>query len=357
MNSRGEFNVFDLSTSQIWNDYLHRLPQEQQDIYYTPEYYRLYEELGDGFARCFIFRLGEDYAVYPFLLNPVNVLRDELDKEYFDIQGAYGYNGVVTTTYDNQFINSFYSAFDEFCKNENVIAEFTRFHPLMRNHLFSKKNLHVVFDRKTIYLDLQNSYDEIFANFQTTTRKQIKRATNRYDLEVKTFENDISILDDFYQIYVEAMVRVGSCPYLFFSKPYFKSLIKGTQNAFFIAYHEEKPIASISALYNIYYINGHLGGSLTNYLHMSPFSLLYSEMIKFGQKKGCKILNVGGGATRNPDDNLLKFKLNFSKTTSDFYIGKKIHNETIYNEIVSQWENRYPEKIEMYKNFLLKYRY
>jgi hypothetical protein len=351
------FNVLDLKDSNTWNIFYSNLSVEKKDIYYTPEYYRLYEELGDGRARCFVFKDGDEVAIYPFLLNSINALGYDLDKEYCDIQGAYGYNGVATTTFNDQFIRSFYLAFDDYCKNENIIAEFTRFNPLLKNHLFSENKLQVFFDRKTIWLDLSKSYDKIFMNFQTTTRKQIKRATNRYNLEVRIFENDISILDDFYYIYHEAMTRVQAIPYLFFNRSYFKLLFESTQSTCFMAFHEKKPVACILAFYTSFYINGHLGGVLKDYLHMSPFSLLYAEMIKFGQRKNCKYLHIGGGAALNPDDPLLKFKMNFSRTTADFYIGKRIFNPLIYNTVIRQWESKYPGKIEPYKNLLLKYRY
>lgn len=340
-----------------WSSIYKLLPEIYQDIYYTPEYYHLYEELGDGKASCFVFGDGEDVALYPFLINSVNKLGYDLDKDYYDIQGAYGYNGVVTSTYDDQFIRVFYLAFEEYWKNENIIAEFTRFNPLFKNHQFSENNLQVIFDRKTIWLELTNSYNKIFANFQTTTRKQIKRATKRYNIEVKIFENDLNILDEFIKIYHDSMNRVQSTPYLYFNKLYFRLLIENTKNVCFMAYYENKPVATILAFCNSYYINGHLGGTLKDYMNMSPISLLYAEMIKYGQQKGCRYLNVGGGATVNHTDPLLKFKMNFSKTTADFFIGKKIYNHQIYNEVIRQWESKYPEKVEMYKNLLLKYRY
>jgi lipid II:glycine glycyltransferase (peptidoglycan interpeptide bridge formation enzyme) len=353
----GNYIILDLSNSEKWNEYLLRLPIELQDVYFTPEYYKLYQELGNGGARCFAYEDIQDFAIYPFLINPVNELGYNLDKRYYDIQGAYGYNGVVASTCDIQFIDKFYQAFEEYCINENIVTEFTRFHPLINNKLFSEGHLQIVDDRKTIYIDLNNNYENIFKKFQTTTRKQIKRAINRFHIEVKTYENDLNQLDLFTDIYHETMERVQSLPYLYFNKDYFKSLIENTKNVCLIAYYEGIPIATILAFYNQYYIHGHLGGALSDYLYMSPTSLLYSEMIKFGQKVGCRFLHVGGGATTNENDPLLQFKLNFSNTTLDFYIGKKIYNEEVYKLIVAQWENKYPERIDKYKNFVLKYRY
>ena len=46
-----------------------------------------------------------------------------------------------------------------------------------------------------------------------------------------------------------------------------------------------------------------------------------------------KYLHFGGGRTNDQNDSLLKFKKSFSNTLSEFYIGEKIHNEFLYNEL------------------------
>ena len=53
-------------------------------------------------------------------------------------------------------------------------------------------------------------------------------------------------------------------------------------------------------------------------------------------------------------DPLFKFKSGFSKENRKFYIGKKIHNQEIYDQIISIWEKNNPNKID---KRLLKYRY
>lgn len=357
MNLMTNYEILNLADSKKWGEYLKRLPIEQQDIYFTPEYYRLYEELGDGKAMCFVFSKDNNIALYPFLLNSVNDLGYDLDKKYFDIQGAYGYNGVISSSYNPEFINAFYRGFDCWCRKTNVIAEFTRFHPLINNQSFSKSHLQVVFDRKTIYIDLKNGYEHILRNFHKDTRRRIRKAADRYHVEVKCFGNGNTQLDALTSIYRENMDRVQSIPYLYFNKTYFKFLIENTQNICFAACREKKIIAFIIAFYNQYYLHAHLGGTLTDYLKISPYSLLFSEMVKFGQSKGCSFLHLGGGVTTKKDDSLLRFKMNFSDTTADFFIGKKVHDEFTYNEVVKQWQNKYPEKIEPCKNLLLKYRY
>ena len=352
MNSK----ILTLKDKNEWTGLLKLLPPDQQDIYFAQEYYSLYEFYGNGKAMCFIFEKEGDLALYPFLLNSVNELGYDLDDNYFDIQGAYGYNGVISSSYSNSFIKEFYNKFNSFCKDNKIIAEFTRFHPLLNNYKFSVKQYKIILDRKTVFIDTSKPEDEIFAKFQTTTRKQIRRCINRYKIKVLKKEKDITYLDDFLQIYWETMDRVCSIKYLYFNKEYFQNLILNTNAIQYIAIYENKPIASITALFGKKYMHGHFGGALTKYLSLSAYSLLYWEMIKTTKQRGLKFLHVGGGSTTSPNDKLLEFKKNFSSHLADFYIGKKIRDETIYERIVSQWREKFPNSYLVHKNKVLGYR-
>jgi hypothetical protein len=84
--------------------------------------------------------------------------------------------------------------------------------------------------------------------------------------------------------------------------------------------------------------------------------LLYYSAIEQSKKLGLDILTIGGGTTNNPDDSLFRFKCKFSDYITDVMIGKKIINQEIYNKIVNQWKLKYPELIETYNSFFLKYR-
>lgn len=351
------YEILGLQDKNTWNEYLRKFPVERQDIYFTPEYYALHENLGDGKAQCFVFQNETGMALYPFLINSVNDLNYDLNQDYYDIQGAYGYNGVISNTFDVSFIDDFYQAFNNYCDKKNIIAEFTRFHPLLGNINFSQKYLSVYFDRKTVYIDLNQGYDQIFNKFQTNTQKQIKKTFSKYNIDVIKIEKDTSKIDVFLKIYHETMDRVRSVDYLYFSADYFKSLINEVNSTLFIALFEKKPIASTIAIYSKHYIHSHLGGARSNYLYTSIYSRMYEEMIKLGIEKGCRYFDAGGGATKKGDDNLLKFKLHFSPTTSKFYIGKCIRNKKVYNSVVNQWSKKCPSKISKHNNLILKYRY
>lgn len=40
----------------------------------------------------------------------------------------------------------------------------------------------------------------------------------------------------------------------------------------------------------------------------------------------------------------------------NFFIGKKIHNEKAYDEVIGQWEENNPLNKQISKNILLRYR-
>ena len=332
------------------------LPIEQQDIYFTPEYYALYEEYGDGKAHCFVFQKDGNLILYPFLKNSINALGYQLDNEYFDIQGAYGYNGIVSSSKDKNFINTFHACFEKYCIENNIIAEFTRFHPLLQNVDMASDKTKIVYDRKTVFFDLSKELSEIFSLFQHSTKKQIRRAENRYHIQIKTYTKPYEHVNILYDIYTQTMNKVNASPYLFFNKEYFSNLLQLENVVLFIAYYEDKPIACISALYAKDYFHGHLGGSLLEFLKMYPNDLLYKEMISYAKKIQCKYLHIGGGDTSDINNSLLNFKMNFSKDVTDFYIGKTIYNEVVYNMIIEQWKTNHPLSYQKHAMKLLGYR-
>jgi hypothetical protein len=340
-----------------WNKYFELIQACQKDIYFTPEYCSLSENYGDGKAYCFVFQEDEDIALYPYLLNSVNALGYSLKRNYYDIQGVYGYNGVIASTGEDEFRNNFHLAFSQYCIENNIIAEFVRFHPMLHNQIFSDGFMNIIFDRKTVFIDLSQPEETIFSGFQQTTRKQIRRAANRYNLKVRILAEDQTYLENIYDIYYRSMERVKSTPYLFFNKQYFSELLANKNVVQFIAFLDDLPIAAITGFQCGDYFSGHLGGSLKEYFHVYPNSFLYWEMIKFSKSLGCKFLHLGGGDNCEPENLLFKFKQNYSSLTGDFYIGKKIHDEPVYNEVIKQWTVKYPEKLDVYKSLFLKYRF
>lgn len=346
--------VLGLADSKEWGKFLEKLPTIYKDVYFTPEYYSLYEAYGDGEAYCFVFEKDGEIALYPFLKNPITSLGYELDKEYYDIQGAYGYNGLVASTNDVSFIAEYWKEFDTYCQENDIIAEFMRFHPLMKNHKLGEGYFRLIHDRNTVYLDLTQTEEEIFNGFEKSTRKHIQKAEQ--SIEIRPAENTEENVEIFYRIYRENMEHVNSIPYLFFNLQHFRNMFQQDNIEFFIAYQDDTPIACYSGLVSKEYYGNYLRASLTDYNKTGVNTLMYWSMIKSAKAHGCHYVHFGGGTSGDPENSLLKYKMNFSKTLSEFWIGKKIHNQTIYDQVVEQWRKKYPQSYEAHKVMLLGYR-
>jgi lipid II:glycine glycyltransferase (peptidoglycan interpeptide bridge formation enzyme) len=348
--------ILKIANAKDWNELLDKLSDDNKDIYFTPEYYNLYEKNGDGEAYCFTLEIGSHIAIYPFLKKKINDLGYILDKDYYDISGSYGYNGVISNcNNDADFIESFNNKFNAYCKEQNIITEFTRFQPLLDNYKFSSSHLKVTLNRQTVFIDLKKSIEDIKSDFSKSNKRAIKKAI-KSGLEVKTYQNKFPLKKEFISIYKETMSRVNSSEYLFFSDEYFEEIFKLSSAVQFACFLDNKLVASFLCFSSNDYFHYHFGASSFEYLNFRPNNLLFLEMIKFAKENNHKYIHFGGGKTQADDDSLLKFKSSFSSDRSEFYIGEKIHNKTVYDEIVSQWENKFPEKIEEFNSMMLKYR-
>lgn len=347
--------ILSIANKEEWSKHLNILPDDQQDIYYTLEYYELYEKNGDGKAKCFVFEKNGDIALYPFLINSVNELGYDLDNEYYDIQGAYGYNGVIALNYITSFRKAFYKQFEKFCDENNIIAEFTRFNPILGNYQFADSFMDVIFDRKTVYLNLEQTYKDIWTSqYSSNNRNMIRKGRKSLYTKIGKTNDD---LEKFISIYNYTMTSINADEYYFFSDNYFNNILN--KNFYILnVYDKETNNIQGSMILMVFknYAHYHLSGRSKNCDNNAVNNFMLDEAINFAMKKKCKLFHFGGGNTSNEKDSLLKFKSNFSKDYGNFYIGKKVHNQKIYDKICNQWINKYPEKEKKYKNIILKYR-
>ncbi len=343
-----------LKESKEWSHLLSLLPVEQQDVYFTPEYYALYEQDGDGKACCFAYEEDGKIVLYPFLLNSIGKLGYELDGEYFDIQGAYGYNGIVASSKDKEFIARFYDCFDQYCEEHHIVAEFSRFHPLLNNQTLVSSKMKTFYSRKTVKLDLTLSEDDIWkTQFSSKNRNVIRKAEKEGVTIVESHDYDF-----FREMYDQTMRNVNAEGFYFFPPKYYDTFKEtfGDNLTLNFAMYKGKPIAGSMFMFSKDYAHYHLSGRDKNYYKIAANNAVLWYGIKNAKERGCKWFHFGGGTTGTDDDLLLHFKQNFSKENGEFWIGKRVHNQEVYEQIVEQWKSKYPESYEKNRVKLLGYR-
>lgn len=350
--------IYGLKQQDKWNDALASLPANMVDIFHTPEYYEVYEKNGYGESVCFKYQEGDKIAVYPFLKRCINNLDwISLPTKYYDIEGVYGYNGVISNTTDFGFRQNFHVAFSELCNKNNIIAEFTRFHPILRNESFSQNFMEVLFDRPTIFIDLRKPYSRLFKEYAGKNRKMIRKA-KKENVKIKLARSSFEY-KNFIELYLSSMATLDADEFYFFDKKYFGDLNELLNNNLYLfsAWYESKIICQVLVMRRGIYLHGHLSGRDRNFSKIPSNSLVFDYIVKFGQKVGGHYFHIGGGRTNAADDSLFSFKKYFSADRGSFYIGKRVHNQQIYSEICEKWQQAFPEKAEKYKSVLLKYWY
>ncbi|MDZ7721975.1 MAG: GNAT family N-acetyltransferase [candidate division KSB1 bacterium] len=350
--------ILSLVDKQVWKECFQKLPLEQQDVYYTPEYYELYENYGDGKAQCFVFEKDGEIALYPFLMNSVNELGYDLDDTYFDIQGAYGYNGVLSSSYDKKFIDSFYNVVDDYCINNNVVAEFTRFQPVLGNDRFDNGYWNIIYDRTTVFIKL-SEYDDLDDIWQKAYSKEARKNCRKAEKQqlYHTLAEDKDEFSRFYNLYLETMQYIQSTDYYLFSEEFFRQIADlKQQQELILVWKENQLLGCFSILFTKHYAHNFLSAGSVNHRKLPINDYMQNLAIQKAFDKGCRYIHFGGGNSKNEYDSLFKFKSKFSKSRLNFKIGKKIHHDKIYQEVKQQWEHKYPKHYNQNKHRLLGYR-
>ena len=336
----------------MWRKKMQMLQSEQCDIYFSPEYYSLYQNYGDGEAQCFIFEKNGNIALYPFLKNPITTLGYQLDKEYYDIQGAYGYNGLIASSDDDGFLADFWEEFDAYCQENDIVAEFMRFHPLLNNQRLASPQMKIYYSRHTVALDLTD--DDIWMHqISSKNRNMIRKAEKE---GVTIVESDD--YETFRKLYDGTMSDLHAEDFYFFPPSYYeeyKQTFKD-KSLLCLAILDGKVIAGSMFMFSDDYAHYHLSARDREYSRYAANNLILWYGIQKAKERGCKWFHFGGGTTGDDDDSLLKFKKEFSKTLCEFWIGKRVHNQAVYNQIVEQWKTKHPESYEHNRVKLLGYR-
>lgn len=307
------------------------------DIYFSPAYGLASQPIDGGESRCF--RYQDENGVISHLYVLRKIPEDLTGGEaYYDLSTPYGYGGpiVLSCTGDRQtLIQGFGQAFADQCRQDRVVSEFVRFHPLERNVDDFGDLYQAQFLRHTVATRVDG--EDPALEFSKHTRKNIRRIHTEDLRPVVT--NSPDNLDTFKEIYYDTMDRDQATDFYYFGDAYFDSLLdqlRGQVSTLAI-YKEDLCIAC--GLYFHYgpYAHAHLSGTRKGYLQYSPAYLLKYYGVYWAKDQGCTWFHYGGGTTNDPEDPLYSFKRKFSKSPPfDFHIGRRIYLPEVYDQLVAR---------------------
>ena len=305
------------------------------DIYFDPRYGKTCELIEAGEAKTFEYASEQGRIVHQFIQRPIDMKID--GETWFDRVTPYGYGGpLILSCGGNRetLVKEFETAFAAYCRENRIVSEFIRFHPLLGNALDFRDVYDVIYSRHTVATNLGDYEDPFMVEFSKSCRKSVRRAQAQ-GISYEIVERPMS-LDEFIPIYYETMTRNHAEAFYYFSKAYFDRCLKLFRDNIVLvnALYGGKVVAA--ELYFVWgpYIHSHLAGTLDTYLDMSPDYVIMYGIMEWGKAHGYQFIHTGGGTSSDPEDPLYLFKKKFAKNTDfDFYIGKRVWDQKVYDEL------------------------
>lgn len=325
--------VYTIEQSEQWDAVIRSF--KEYDVYWLSGYVMAFQIHGDGEPLLFHYEGPAIRGINVVMKR--DVTKDEHFKgklpegQYFDFATPYGYGGWIIEGEDTEDL---FSTYEKWIQKNEIISEFVRFHPMVRNHDTSRSFYEVIQLGEVVHMDL-SSPEDIWNNIISKNRNMIRKAVKN---GIKIYNGRFpEIYEKFRIIYNGTMDKDEAEEYYYFGEEFYKSVLEDLpQNAqVFWAEKEGQVIAASIMLTTNGRMNYHLSGSLREFSSLAPTNLLLYQAALWGCANGYKTLYLGGGVGSG-EDNLFKFKRAFYKgDLNRFYIGKKIYDQTMYDELLA----------------------
>ncbi len=305
------------------------------DFYHTSSYHRSETAGKEEKSLLFVCNLGEDFIALPLIVRNID------GSDYKDCTSVYGYSGPLSNlapeNISELLIKKFQKDLADFLKKENIIAAFSRLHPLI--------NYDILFDgfgkikdiNKTVAIDLRLTPDEQRKQFRKSNKSEINQLRKKKGYSVKVAQASKEI-ETFIEIYNENMRRVNAGDYYYFDLSYFKEILdnKDYEAKLLLAVQNEMITAGAIFTVSNKIMQYHLAGTKADYMNDTPMKLLLDEARLMGHSLGLEFLHLGGGVGGSDEDSLFRFKSGFSSYRCQFKTWQYILDKEAYNMLVSQ---------------------
>lgn len=329
--------VYSLDQSEKWDEIVRAF--SSHDVYWLSGYVKAFQIHGDGEPLLFLYEDGNTRGINVVMkrdiADDVN-FKGKIEKgKYFDFASPYGYGGWIIEGKDKKGL---FEAYEKWLRKHEIISEFVRFHPMIKNHESCDDYYEVTRLGEVVHLDL-SSPETIWNNITSKNRNMIRKAVKN---EIEIFNGRFpEIYEKFRVIYNGTMDKDEADKYYYFGEEFYRSVLDDlSQNAqVFWAEKDSQVIAASIILTENGRMNYHLSGSLREFYSLAPTNLLLYKAALWGCANGCRTLYLGGGVGSG-EDNLFKFKRSFYKgDLTHFYIGKRVFDQEKYNKLIGLRES------------------
>lgn len=303
--------------------------------YHAPEYLSLLAgefEHDSEEAELFVFGDDSGYVYYPYLrrsLADLSYADAAVDDpgQYSDIVSSWYYGGpLLSPGADESLVEGFMEAFGEHCRESGIVSEFVRFDPNLRNDkIFDKYG--PIHNRQTVPIDLTQSTEEIWDGYEGRNQRAIRQAQDSpLEIDRKYDEPDIK---RFHKIYMNAMDARDAADHYRFSLQFFEELVASEYFSLVVARYEDNVVGGFLIAHDDVFSHHYLSASNPDYWDDRVNNLMYHEVVMYMYDTGREVFDFQGGRP-----GVFNFKKGFSPARREFYIGKRVHQPQVYDELV-----------------------
>lgn len=300
------------------------------DVYYLSGYVKAFQIHGDGDPQLFYYEDNDLRGIYVYMKRRTSI------EGIYDSITPYGYGGFLldgNMVVEN--LRSLWKAYTEQMKDDAIVDNFVRYHPVLANAVPMKGCSEVIDLGKTVAMDL-SSEQVIWTNIHSKNRNMIRKA-EKNGVVIK-HGRGLELFDEFIKIYNATMDKDHAEEYYYFKPEFYRSIHEDLKDHYemFWAEYEGKIIAMSIMIFANGRLNYHLSGSDIDYRHLAPSNLLLYKAALWGCEMGMKTFHLGGGVG-SEEDNLFKFKFAFNRFSDyQFSIADHIFDQDKYDMLVEK---------------------
>jgi hypothetical protein len=275
-------------------------------------------------------------------------LTDIAGSAWRDASSPYGYGGPLCTSDDPGFVAQAWDAYSAWMREQAVVVEYVRFHPLLANQRYYGGA--VAPNREVVWVDLQ--VPDLLASYAPRLRSTVSKAT-RAGLVYS--ESPLAPhVAAFAAYYRAAMQAMGADPFFWFDDRYFEQLAgTGLARLGLCRKAGEAPWLAASLLLDGVGVSEyHLAASCDAGRRSGAASFSLHQAALAARQRGLDRLYLGGGSDTATDNPLLFFKAGFSAQRLTYHTGSHVFDSTRYaalQDLFPQAWAAHPERPIFYR--------
>lgn len=305
-----------------------------KNLILNQDYGRLYEEIYKGKCEIFEFQNSLGSVKHLFMKRKIPFQIEE--KTYYDLITPYTYGGPVIEAWREEdkwdLMTEFQLEFQKYCKEQNIVSEFVRFHPLLCNSmdfLYCYELSYVMDARGISILTHIKPTEEGFSVEGIAKVLEAFKCGVDYEIFV-----GINKIDDFNQFLTEAHGITGSQVQQYFEGC--KQLMEDH-----VVFIETKYLGKVVGMMMCFLYDGVLTTHVlvtdeTGDRLNAAFVMHYGLTI-WSKTTGVEMLHLAGNWINKCEEEHAAFKNNFEILKDyKYFIGRKVWNEEVYRELCDQ---------------------